>query len=596
MTIEIAAVFAVIIIALYLFITEKLPVDITAFLIMVTLMILGLIFGSESFPTVKEGISGIANPATITVLAMFILSAGVQKTGIIHELGRKVFAFAGNSELRQILAIALLVGPISGIINNTAAVAIMLPMVLALAKRSGTPATKLLIPLSFFGMLGGTLTLIGTSTNILASDILRETEGFERSVGMFEFTKLGAIVFCIGFVYFLTIGRFLLPNRKSESAEDADDLFLTEIVLEKGHKALGKTIADSKLEEQLEIQVVKLIRGESSFIKEAKEKELQEDDILVVQASEQRIVDFMKKEGVKLLPNFDEEARKRPKDKGSIAKVMLKSSGKFQDKSLDDINIWKRFGVAVVGIHRNELNSKRLGAMKLKVGEVLLVQASLASLKKIKQSKDFLLLEEVEEEFDREKTWKALSIVAAVVLSATLGIPIVVAALVGVLAMFLTKCLENDEIYEAVNWEVIFLLAGVIPLGIAMEKSGTASLLAGGITGIAEGIPPLVLLMVLYLITTILTEIISNNAAVILLIPIAISIATDLGYSPFPFALAVMFAASTSFLSPVGYQTNTMVYGSANYRFSDFLKVGGLLNLILLVTTSFLIAFFWEVI
>jgi len=592
MTVEVFIVFSIIAAALFLFITEKFPIDITAFLIMITLMIFGM-FYPDHFPSVREGLSGLANPATITVLSMFILSAGIQRTGIIHKMGRTIFSFVGNSELKQILAIGLIVAPISGFINNTAAVAIMLPMVLDMAKRSKTPATKLLIPLSFFGMLGGTLTLLGTSTNILASSLLKDSESFSRDIGMFEFTKLGAVVLVVGSIYLLTVGRHLLPNRKEPGSGEEEGVFLTEVVIEKGCPLIGKTIVTSKLEERTDVKVVKIIREKTSYIKNVEEQEIEEGDILVVKASEQRIIDLIGSEHVKLLPNFDERERRRNTNSGKIVKVMLKSVHVFHDRSLDEIDFWKRFSVAVVGINDRKIQVQRLGSMKIGVGEILLVQASSANLRRLKNSPDFLFLEEIEEEFQPEKMWTALAIVTAVVLAATLGMPIVISALIGVMAMVFTRCLEFNEMYEAVNWEIIFLLAGIIPLGIAMQKSGAAALIAGSIVGVSDGLSPFVLLLIFYLVTTVMTEIISNNAAVVLLVPIALSVAGELHLNSFPFVLAVMFAASTSFLTPVGYQTNTMVYGSGNYKFSDFIKVGAPLNLILLFVTCYLISIWW---
>ncbi len=593
MAIEILLVFAVILFALFLFVTEKLPVDITAFLILITLMLLGLLY-PDSFPTVSEGLSGLSNEATITVLAMFILSAGVQRTGVINRLGRKMFGFVGNSEIKQLLAIALIVAPISGFVNNTAAVAILLPMVLDLARRSGTAATKLLIPLSFFGMLGGMLTLIGTSTNILASSILRDASK-GQAIGLFEFTHVGAIVLLVGVVYFVFIGRFLLPERKSDGkGEKHEDLFLTEVVIEKGSNFIGKTLEKSKFADKYDVLVMKLIRDNASFIKSAEEKSIEEGDILVLRATEQRIIELTKQEHIKLLPNFDEEARKRPAGTGKIIKVMLRGFTAFHDRSLDEINFWRRFNASVVGLNVPQLKGQRLGAMPLNVGQILMVQASVNSLRRLRESRDFVLLETLEDEFNPEKMWLSLTIVAGVIFcSAVMGIPIVISALVGVVAMILTRCLNTEEMYNAINWEIIFLLAGVIPLGIAMQKSGAADMIATTIGVVSDGQKAIFILILLYVVTTVLTEVISNNAAVVLLAPIAISVADAMNVNPLPLILVVMFAASTSFLTPVGYQTNTMVYGSGNYRFFDFMKVGAPLNLILLFITTYLINCFW---
>lgn len=583
-------VFVIIAGALYLFTTEKLPVDLTALTIMVILMIFGLV-------TPTEGVSGFANSATITVMAMFILSAGIERTGIIHTLGRHIFRFAGNSEIRQLIIIAMIVGPISGFINNTAAVAIMLPMVLDLAKRAKTSATKLLIPLSFLSMAGGMLTLVGTSTNILASSVL--TDLHYPPIAIFEFSKLGLIVLLIAVAYFALIGRFLLPDRKNIEGKKENSIeseFLAEIIVEKGSPLIGKTLKTTRFLEKYDARLIKIIHGDQSFIKDAAERILEENDIIVLFADEQRLIDLDKneKDGVKLLLDFDETRRKLPNSGGQILKVLVRSSTIFHKKSLAEIGFWRRFGAAVVGVHREDMSGKRLANMKLDIGEIFLIKASKTAVAEIQKSADLMVIETVQQEFNREKMWTALAIVVGVIAVSAFGLlPIMVSALAGIILMAITGCVDPREMPNTVSWDIIFLLAGIIPLGIALQKSGAADLVAGGLATVGGEIPPLALLMLFYLLTTLLTEIVSNNASVILIIPIAISVAEKLSYNPVAFALAVMFAASTSFLTPIGYQTNTMVFGAGNYKFSDFVKVGAPLNIILGITTSLLIAYFW---
>ncbi len=588
---DIVRVFVITIGALYLFTTERLPVDLTAITIMVTLMIFGLV-------SPAEGVSGFSNSATITVMAMFVISAAIQKTGIIHTLGRMVFQFAGKNEFRQLLCIAAIIGPISGVINNTAAVAIMLPMVLDLTRRAKTSATKLLIPLSFISMAGGMLTLIGTSTNILASSILEEHEHFEP-LGMFEFSKLGIIVLGITILFFLVIGRFLLPQkRKNEKTSELDAIesdFLIEIILQKGSRLIGKTLKNSKFLSKHDVKLVKLIRGKSAYLKDAMEKELKEGDVLMLMANQQRIIDLdnNEKDDIKLLLDFDESRRKLP-GSGQIVKVLVRASNVFRQRSLASIKFWKRFGAAVVGVHREDVSAKRLADMKLDAGEILLVKASRTALAELQRSDDLMIVESIDGEFNREKMWIAISIVFGVIAVAALGfLPIMVSALAGVVLLILTGCLDPSDLHRSVSWDVIFLLAGVIPLGIAMQTSGAADMIAEFLAESANFLPPILILGLFYVMTTIITEIVSNNASVVLLIPVAISVAEKLFLNPKAFVLAVMFAASTSFLTPVGYQTNTMVFGVGNYKFSDFIKVGAPLNALLAIITTLLITYFW---
>jgi len=582
-------IFVVILIALYFFSTEKLPVDMTAMLIMIMLMILGLV-------TPSEGVSGFSNSATITVLCMFILSAGIAKTGIIHKLGNFVFRFAGKSEFRQITAISIMTAPLSGFINNTATVAIFLPMMINLANKAKTAATKILIPLSYISMLGGTLTVIGTSTNILANSILAENgvEPFE----MFDFIHIGVIILIVGIIYFLLIGRHLLPNRKNDTKdiEEWTSEFLTELLIQKDSKFIGKTLSELKFANKFEANVIKIIRDKTSYIKNISEKTIEEGDILVILGNENRIIELDDRKSEKLLLNFDEDIRRMPFETGKIIKILLRDSRTFNGRSLEELDFMERFGVYVIGIYREDIKTQRLEDIELKNGEIILVKSSNTNLSTLRKSDDILILENIEDEFDPKKMWAALSIMIGVVALAAFGVmSIMVSSLLGVFLMFVSGCIKPDEIYHTVNWNVIFLLAGVIPLGLAMQNTGAADLIANSIVSVAYILPPIVLLGVFYLITTLLTEIISNNAAVVLLIPIALSVSAKLELNPLAFALIIMFAASTSFLSPVGYQTNTMVYGAGNYKFTDFIKVGAPLNLILLFLTTFLVAYFFGV-
>ncbi len=584
-------VLAIVIGALYFFMAEKLPVDMTAMLIMITLMITGLV-------TPEEGVSGFANSATITVLCMFILSKGIENTGIIHKAGNVIFRLTGKSPILQMIAIAILVAPVSGFINNTAAVAVFLPMILSMARRTKVSATRLLIPLSFFSMMGGTLTLIGTSTNILANSVL-EQEGLP-TFSMFTFSHIGAIVLIVGIIYLLSFGRFLLPDRKNTEEEEerwAKD-FLIEIKVGADSDWIGKTLQDLKFKDRYQTRVIKIIRGGQSIVQSVGRKKIEENDVMVLYANEKQIIEFDKFKNEQILLNFDSETKMRNREDNKIVKVVQKNPRYFANRTVAEIQFQKKYGASIVGIHRPEqdIATKSLANMKLKPGEILLIKASPAHLQAIEDSGDFLVLEEVKREYNPKKTITALGIMILMILLATFNfMPIMVAALLGVFLMFLTRCLSPSEFYKSVNWEVIFLLAGVIPLGIAMTKNGAADFLAGMIVNNASSFHPLILLGLFYLITTLITEIISNNATVVLLIPIAIQVSEKLGYDPWSFVLVIMFASSTSFLSPVGYQTNTMVYSAGNYKFSDFIRVGGLLNLIFLVLTSFLVYYFFGV-
>lgn len=604
MTIEIGIVFAVVAVALYLFASEKLPLDITALLILTTLIAIPLVFHSEwlldrgidlkaAFPTISEGLSGLSSTATVTVLCMFILSAGIQRSGLVHVLGKVLFPLIGKSELRQLLIVALLVGPVSGFINNTAAVAMAIPLVLDMTRRSGFKASRMLLPVSFFGMLGGTLTVIGTSTNILASSILKEDPAFGREIGMFEFTHLGLIVLATGLIYFLTVGRWLLPKQDANPLDhDVDENFIIELRINKGSKYIGQTLEDGGFVASSGAKVLKLIRGDKVHIKRAVETPVEEEDLLVVCATLRQIMDLIKADDIEVLSEFG-EARSVRKD-GLLVPVLLRSRMIFTGRTAAAVNFWERYQGRLIGLDTETLKGRRLAEEKLHVGEIVLLEISQTALTKLRRHLDVVVLDEFEDDFDRGRMWLAGGIVVGVVAAATMTpLPIVVTAILGVVAMVVTGCIPKEELYTGVSWDVIILLAGVIPLGIAMTKSGGADWIGGLIGVYAQGWHPVFVLMALYVVTTLLTELVSNNASVVILVPVAISLGTVLELAPLPLVLAVMFAASTSFLSPVGYQTNTMIFGTGVLRFTDFARVGAPLNLLLMVVTCLAIAWLW---
>jgi len=606
MTVEIAIVFIVIAGALYLFASEKLPLDITAILILVTLMVIPLVGHSQwlldrgidlqsAFPTVSEGLSGLSSTATVTVLAMFILSAGIQRSGLIHVLGQKLFPLVGNSELRMMLIIALLVGLLSGFINNTAAVAVAIPLVLNMARRLKLQASRLLIPVSFFGMLGGTLTLIGTSTNILASTILKDRPEFGREIGLFEFAHLGLIVLGVGLVYFLTIGRFLLPKKdRIKLEDDQGSRFIVELGVNDSSPLIDQSLDDFGFSEKAHVEVLKLLREQATHIKRATQVAIRPGDIIQVRANVRQVMDLIKSENVQVLSDLDQPRVAR--SDGQLVRVLLRNRQRFGGRKAGNAEFWGRYQARLIGLETEKFDGKRLAEEPLHVGEMALMQISKSALPRLRRQPDIVLLEEHEDEFDRKRMLTAGLIVSAVVLSAALTpLPIVVTALMGIIAMALTGCINKEDLYSGVPWDVIFLIAGVIPLGIAMAKSGAAEWLAGMLAVHSSGWHPILVLMALYALTTLLTEMVSNNASVVILVPVAIALAQALGIDILPMVLAVMFAASTSFLSPIGYQTNTMIYGTGLYKFTDFAKVGAPLNVILMVVTSVGLYWFWIV-
>jgi len=620
LTPEVIVVFLVIAGALALFATEVVPVDITALGIIVALLVisegtqylaeLGVLDAPIVLVTPAQGISGFASTATITVLAMFILSDGVQRTGIVSILGQKMAAFTRDDETRQLGATMGIVAPISGFINNTAAVAILLPMVTDLAHDGNTSPSKLLIPLSYASMFGGTLTLIGTSTNILASEIaatlyVPESQyfvGLEGGFSMFEFTSLGVILTVVGFAYFYIVGTRLLPERIPPRADLTEEFrmadYLTEVRVRDDSPLVGQTVREAIVHTDFDVDLVQLIRGDKTFLEPLAPKTIQAGDVFALRTDRDTLVDLMDAEGLDLIPDIvvDEAELETANERENLVELVVAPGGKLVGESLQSAGFRQRYDATVLALRRgDELFRARMDEVRLRVGDTLLVQATPESIERMDANRDLIVAQEIERtDWRKTKIPLAIGIVAAVVgLAAIDALPIVVSALAGAPAMVLTGCVDPGDIYDAVQWDVIVLLAGVIPLGIAMETSGAATLVADALVDAADVVPPIVVLGLFYVLTATLTNVISNNASVVLMIPVAAEAAVSLQLWAFPFILAVTFAASTAFMTPVGYQTNLFVYGPGGYRFTDYLRVGTPLQAIFAVVTTLGIYYLW---
>ncbi len=592
MTIEIALAFGILIAALVVFALEIFPIDFVAFAIMATVLVLGPVLGV----TPAEAISGFSNPATITVLAMFILSGAISRTGMVNLLAQRMVRFAGDSELKQMVTVMLVVAPISAFINNTAAVAILIPTVITMARQHQQAPSKLLIPLSYFSQLAGVMTLVGTSTNVMASS-LAASSGL-GAFGMFEFTPVGLLILVTGAVYLLLIGRRLLPARRgtqeiTESYHVKE--YLSEVIVLEDSPLVGKSLAEGHMREDFDIHVFEIFRNGRKLRHPLMDNVLQVGDVMFIKANAAQLLKIQAAEGVAIEPEVRLGDQVLESDQRGLMEVVIGPNSDLIGGTLKSTNFHHHYNSTVIAIRKHgELIQERLGEVSLGFGDTLLLRGSVGALEQLKREPGFIVTEEVQQEaFRTEKIPIALAIIVGVVLIAALGVPILVTAIVGCVLMVLTGCLQANELHDSIRWDVIFLLAGVIPLGLALEKSGGAQLLADLAARSADYVPSLVLLSIFYVMAMLLTELISNNATVVLMVPVGVATAQALGLDPRAFILATMFAASTSFSTPVGYQTNTMVYGPGGYKFLDFTMVGGPLNLLLAILTPIYIFLVW---
>ncbi len=602
LTTEILLLFAIIAAALVLFVTEPIPIDITAIAVMVALIVL-----PGTGIDAAAGVGGFASPATITVLAMFILSEGVRRTGIVNIIALEIADRFGDSPYKQLLAVLGLSGGTAGFINNTPVVAIMIPMVNTLSRRTGVSPSKLLMPISYVAMLGGMLTLIGTSTNILASDVSDRLIG--QPFSMFEFTQLGLVVLLTGVVYMATVGRYLVPERISMSDELIEDFemaeYLTEVVVREDSPLVGRTVEQSLENFDADVDIVQLVRGDTVFTEPLARKEIRAGDIFVLRTDRETLLDLLDTEGLDAAPDaavtedqLGGEGEAEPETEQSLVEIVVSPESSLVGETLVTLNFRNRYDATVLAIRRGgKIIHARMDERRLRGGDTLLIQATEGTIDRFGNDRNFVLARELTRpDFRTSRIPVALGIIGAVIALAALDIvPILVSALGGIVAMVATGCVKPNEVYPSVDWSVIFLLAGLIPLGVSMERTGAAEWLASVVVLAGIGLSPLLFLGLFYLFTALITNVVSNNASVVLMIPVAIDAAEAIGADPFSFVLAVTFAASTAMLTPIGYQTNLMVYGPGGYKFSDFFRVGAPLQLILTVVTTLGIAAIWGI-
>lgn len=584
MTTDIAIVLSIIFLAVVLFVWEKWSVDTVAILVMILFMAFGIL-------TPAEGFSGFSNPATLTVGAMFVISAAVFKSGILNRVSIFLVRAGKKSFTLMLLATMLIAGLLSAFINDTAVVALFMPVVIQVARDTDVSPSKLLMPLSFGALMGGVCTLIGTSTNILVSGIL-ENRGMEP-IGMFEMTPAGIWFLAAGVLYMLVVGQFLIPKRKANvSPVDEFDMgqYLAEIRLLPGCKSVGKTIFESPLVTDLSIEILQVIRKDGNIEFPMAYTELQEGDVLKVRCDIDKVKQLASRQGIKVKGDTTTELEASDI---LLYETLIAPNSPFVGRSLAEIQFNETYrGASVLAIRsRKNIIHEKIGHVKLRAGDILLIRSEQSVIRRLKKNQTLLVISEFQpRRINYLRMGFTVSVVIAVMLLAALGVmPILLSAAIGVAVLILSGTLKPEEAYKAIEWKVLFMLAGVLSMGVALEKTGAADLLSDFITNHMGGYGPQAVLSFFFAISFLLTNVMSNNATAALLAPIAIVSAESMGVSTRPFLMAITFAASLSFMTPVGYQTNTMIFAPGNYKFRDYLKVGTPLNIILWILATLML-------
>ncbi|MFK7903773.1 MAG: SLC13 family permease, partial [Chitinophagales bacterium] len=544
---EIILVLVIALVAIVLFTTEFFRADVTALLVMVVLIASGLL-------SIEEGLSGFSHVATITVFALLVLSLGLQSTGLVYYIGDKLEAFTGESELRIYVLIVLVVGFLSAFMNNTAVVAIFMPVVIRLANYAKVSPSRFLMPLSFAAMLGGTVTIIGTSTNIIVSSVYEEHYG--ESFGIFEFSMLGMLLFAASMVYML-LARNFIPERKTneEILTKTYKLskYLTQIEVKKGSPMLGKKLKDTELVKRYNVDIIEISReggeGREIWVPNLNEA-IRANDLLSIKANLDEIIELQSKAGIRIKKDVDLDDHELTSEEAVLFEAVIGRNSFLVGKKIGEVNfqhLFKAIPLAIRSSGETTANTEKISEMVIQFGDVLLMEARRKSLNAFYTSPDFIVLEKVKKpNLRRNKMLLSTLIILFVVFTAAFNIlPILTAALIGCMAMIVSNCLSMPYIYRKMDWRVFFLLAGILPLGIAVEKTGASLLIANGIVDLAGSSSPTFIISILFLITTLLTSFMSNNATAVLLSPIAITIAEQLCLNPKAFLVTVMLAAST---------------------------------------------------
>ena len=572
------------------FVFQWLPVDVTALATLGLLLLFGLVSPAEA-------LSGFSNEAVIVVLMMFILSSSLVQSGVVTRVGHQIAQLSGRSRWRASILLLTLTGGLSAFINNTAAVAISMPLGIHLAKHYRFSPSKILMPLSFASIFGGMCTLVGTSTNLLVSSMAAD-RGL-APFGVFEFFAVGGVLFVLGMSYNVFVMLRFLPSRSAASSLTLKyqmSAYLTEVRVPEGSRLVGSTVVAEEISDRFRLNVVEIIRGQRKISVDLRSTAIAADDVLLVRGTMEDIVGLKQHYGLLLLSEVKLDDWDLNDESNILMELQLTPLSRLAGQTLKTIDFRRRFGCFVLALNRTgELIHDKLALIPLKPWDTLLVFGPRARVEAVVRLDDFNPLQELDVRLHlHPRWWLSTAVIPAVmVLAATGVLPILTAAILAVVVLLVLRVFTIQEAYKSVDWTVIFLLAAILPLGLAMEGVGLAAAIGHRLAAVAAPYGPEAALALVVLVTILLTEMISNNSAAVLMVPVAFSLAGELAVDPKPFMMAVAFAASMSFITPIGYQTNTMVYGPGAYRFTDYTRAGLPLTVVFWAVTSLLVPLVW---
>jgi len=590
MTIQIALLLVTVLVALVLFSLERVPADVTALGTLLFLILTGLLPAKEAF-------AGFGSDVVVMVLGLLILMRALVRTGVTDLAGRAILRWAGTDTDQLLLVMMITVVVLSAFMSNTAATAFLLPVVIGLAQRAKASRAKLLMPLAFASILASSITLVSTSTNIIVSGLM--TRYGLPPMGMFELALVGLPIAVVGVGYMFTLGRRLVPDRIP--VQQIDDfsvrLYLTEILVLPHSPLIGETLLESGLGRDLDLTLVRIDRGEERLHAPQATTRLHQGDILLVEGRREDVLRVKEEAGIDIRADIElPDPNLHTEDEGLIEAILLPGSPLI-GRTLKGLRFREQYGLQVLGINRRgETLRRKMSQIRLRMGDLLLVQGDRARIATLEGRDTFRMLSSIELEHpNRQRASLAIVIFIGVLAAATFNVvSLPVATLLGAVLVFATRCITSEEAYHQVEWRVLILIACMLGLGAAMETTGTAQFLSGGIVRLVGGAQPIWLLTAFFLLTVLLTQPMSNQAAAVVVLPIAIQAARQLGLNPRSFAMMIALAASCSFLTPLE-PACLLVYGPGRYRFADFLKVGSLLTLLVYLVAIAMVPLLWPV-
>lgn len=583
---ELYITIGIILLGIFLFVKDVFTIDTTSIVIMALFIVSGVL-------SPEEGFSGFNHPATLTLGCMFVVSAGVFKSGLIDGLSSKIVKIAKSHYIIALITFCAIAAVFSAFINDSAVVAILIPLALSVCRDTGIAPSRLLIPISFSALFGGTCTLIGTSTNILVSSIANKS-GFEP-FGMFEFSMPALCLLGIGMVYMFVAAPLLLPKREPLSTDEYLGAvnYTTEITLGDESKDAGKSIEESDVVQQFSAKVLSVKRNGEKLSVFNRQTVLEAGDVIKVLVSAEKLGEIKKNDHYTISGNTLIEEEDSTK---ALYETMVPVGSSLAGTSLKTSRFRNMYNCSVLAIrHRNETIKSELSDIIIREGDMLMLYAEKEDLNALLKRKTLILLSEHQtKKINYKKAIPALLIAIGVVLAAALNLTsILISGLIGGLLLVTTSILKPKEAYDAIEWKVIFMMAGVLSMGTALEKTGGAKIISDFIFETMGGLDPRITLSLIFLVTFLSTNVLSSKASAALMAPVVISLAAAMQVSEKPFLIAVMFACSLTFMTPVSYPTNTMVYAPGNYKYTDYLKIGTPLNIIIWLAASFIIPLFF---